>query len=115
MKTIEAHNLPEGEEVYLKKDWTGWRVVEPIVHPTTKKFIWKNLFSKKGFLFLIVFIIIGLSFYSDVQRFMKQYNEVLENPCPYCSDCHAYATQMCGLIKIEPTSRLNVSILNLTT
>ena len=29
-KFIEAQDLPEGEKVYLRKDFLGWRIIKPI-------------------------------------------------------------------------------------
>ena len=86
MKIIKADELPLGEEVFLKKDWTGWRVVEPIIHPDTKKFLWKNFVSRKGLLFLAVIIILLLTFYRDVHAYMEIYNNILKDPCSYCYD-----------------------------
>lgn len=30
---IEASDLPEGEKIYLKKDYFGWRIVNPLRNP----------------------------------------------------------------------------------
>ena len=80
LKKIEIEN----EIVYLKKDWTGWRTVEPIIHPETKKFIWKNFLSKKGFLTLgyVIFLLLVLFFAFKEQ--LLNYKDVMENPCRYC-------------------------------
>jgi len=82
IKTIEIDN----ERIYLKKDWTGWRVVEPIIEPETRKFIWSNLFSKKGFLMLGILLIILGSLYLAFKEQLANYRYVLEHPCELCSN-----------------------------
>jgi len=79
-KRVEIDN----EKIYLKKDWTGWRVIEPITDPETKVFIWKNFLSKKSFLLLIVLLIIFLSLYLAFQEQYNNYKNVIENPCDFC-------------------------------
>lgn len=83
IKEVEIEN----ERVYLKKDWTGWRTVEPIIEPTTKKFIWKNFLSKKGFLTLGYIIILLLVLWLAFREQLANYHEVVSNPCKYCLDC----------------------------
>lgn len=84
---IEASNLPQEEKVYLKKDILGWRVVEPIINPETKKINWSGVFNKKGMVSLIfILVIIGL-LYFGFQEQIKNYKEVMNNPCKYCKDC----------------------------
>lgn len=87
MKIYKPEDLPENEEVWLKKDWFGWRVVEPVNHPETKKVIWKNLFNKKGFLMLgILLLLLGLG-YLGYHEQIDNYKKVMNDPCSYCSDC----------------------------
>ena len=56
-KIIEAGDLPEGERVYLKKDFLGWRVVEPI-KDENGKLIWTRLiFGSKKNIIITLFLI----------------------------------------------------------
>jgi len=74
------------EEIFLKKDFLGWHVCEPIQHPETKKFMWKNFLSKKGFVMLaIILLIVGL-FYLGYKEAISNYRDVMKNPCKYCTD-----------------------------
>jgi len=86
---IEAKDLPEDEKIYLKKDYCGWRVVEPIRDPETNKINWFNLLvgGKKGLLFLLAIIIIAGLFYLGVTELLSAYKEIALNPCLYCEDC----------------------------
>jgi len=79
-KWIEASELPQGEKVYLKKDWFGWRVVEP----------WKNedgsinyfnllLGGKRNLFILFVILIIALSIYLASHEILTQYKWLAEN------------------------------------
>ena len=85
VKIIRAEELPSEEVVYLRKDFFGWRVVDPIVDPQTKKFLWKNFFNLKGFVvlgLLLLFLGIGyLAFHEQVNN----YYEIMHNACKYCS------------------------------
>ena len=98
---IEAEDLPENERVYLKKDFLGWRVVEPIRDPETKKINWFNLLvgGKKGLAWLVAIIIIAGLFYLGVTELIGAYKEVALNPCLYCSDCHAQTSAVIEAMK----------------
>ena len=86
---IESKDLPEDEKIYLKKDFLGWRVVEPIRDPETNKINWFNLLvgGKKGLLMLLALIIIAGLFYFGVGELIGAYKEIALNPCAYCNDC----------------------------
>ena len=64
-KIIEAGELPSEEKVYLKKDWLGWRVVEPW-KSDDGKISWFNfiLGGKRALLFLVIVLIIIFLNYS---------------------------------------------------
>ena len=85
---IEAHELPVEEKVYLKKDFIGWRVVEP----------WKNedgsinkfnllLGGKRNLLFLGFILLIMIFGYLAFHEGLSNYKNVIENPCAYCKTC----------------------------
>lgn len=93
LKTIEVDN----EKVYLKKDWLGWRVVEPVILVDEEgKFIkgswsWKNFLNKKGFISLAYLIFLLFVVYLAFKEQITNYNQVLSNPCAYCNSCQDYA------------------------
>lgn len=91
-KIIEAGNLPEYTKVYLVKGWTGWRTVDPIIDPETGKFNKKNFLNKKGFLTLIILLlIIGIGYLAFNEQ-IENYKMVINNPCEFCVDCYLSKT-----------------------
>jgi hypothetical protein len=83
---IEASGIPEGEKVYLKKDFLGWRVVEPIRNPETGKFsLFRFIFGGKrsAIMLSIILIILGL-FYFGFHEQLNNAKLIMENPCLYC-------------------------------
>ena len=90
MKTIEAGNLPEGEKVYLKKDFLGWRVVNPIRNEDGSM-NWFNLIfgSKSNLLFLVILLIFGVALYFGINELIGAYKDVAANPCAFCEDCYS--------------------------
>ena len=89
MKIIESSELPIGEKVYLKKDWLGWRVVQPWKDPETGKINWFNFLvgGKKGLFFLITVLVITLLLYVGINELIKNYKFIVDNLCTYCSEC----------------------------
>ena len=106
---IEKINL-DGDEIFLKKSFLGWAVIEPLFHPETKKFIWKNFLSLKGFIVLgFILLLLGFS-YLAVREQIDNYNIVMSNPCPFCEDCQKYAESMISNLKVVTDSqKLNIS------
>jgi len=86
-KIISVNEIPRGEKIYAKKDFLGWRIVEPIRDPETKEFIWKNFLSKKGFIMLFILLLIFAFTYLAFQEGINNYREVMKNPCKFCIDC----------------------------
>ena len=80
--------MPSEENIYLKKDFLGWRVVEPIKDPQTGKIIVKNIFNKKGFALLFFLLLILGSCYLAYKEQINNYRTVISNPCSLCSDCN---------------------------
>ena len=79
---IEAGQLPEAEKVYLKKDFLGWRVVEP----PTKWFHW-IIGSKRNIALLIFILLLSSMFYLGIKQMTSECKKLAENPCNYCIDC----------------------------
>ena len=108
-KFIEAANLPESEKVYLKKDFMGWHVVEPI--KLDGKIVWKNVFNKKGFVSLIfILAVLGLVYLAYHEQIVN-YKTIMDNPCPYCKDCQAQVRQMVSDLK---NNKIDFGTINLT-
>ena len=85
-KIYEASEIPENEKIYLKKDFLGWRIVNPIKNDNGKINMINLLFGGwRNFLFLFVILLFISGFIyvydHDTQELMK----VAENPCLYCS------------------------------
>lgn len=93
-RIIETSQLPLGEKVYLKKDFLGWRVVEPVIDPETKKFVWKNFFSKKGFFNLLVIILILATLWLAFKEQIANYQAVMQNPDLFCKQYTQSITNM---------------------
>ena len=88
-KIIESSQIPVDEKVYLKKDFLGWRVVEPILDEN-KNIIWANVFSKRGMMALfIILIVLGFGWLAFEEQ-IDNYNSVMKEPCKYCKDCMSY-------------------------
>lgn len=111
---IEASQLPEGAKVYLKKDWTGWRVVEPIFGEDDK-LKWKRIIfgTTKERLFLAFILLIALLGYLAFQEQINNSYEILSNPCAYCVSCQDHTRQILiateGKKRFEPF-KLNFSV-----
>lgn len=116
-KIIESQDLPEGTKVYLKKDWTGWRVVEPI-KDQNGKFLWKRIFlgTTKERVFLGFIALIVLLGYLAVDEQIDNYKRVMDNPCAYCNSCQEQTRSVIDNMRIGEARRyspeINLSILN---
>lgn len=84
-KWIEAKELPENEKVYLKKDFFGWRVVDPYL--PGDGWLKAILGGKRNQLFCGIIIILALLFYLGVNELVDNYKAVAQNPCQYCTSC----------------------------
>lgn len=84
LKYIEAQDLPEGEKVYLRRDWLGWKQVYPVKQDG--KFNYMNLLfgGKRNLIFLILLIILVSLIYLGVQELNSGLKEIAEDPCSYC-------------------------------
>jgi len=92
---IEASELPESEKVYLKKDFLGWRVIEP----------WKNengstnwfvilTGGKRNLLILIFILLIVAGFYFGVHQLIESYQAIASSPCDFCNTCKQLGTSI---------------------
>jgi hypothetical protein len=99
---IEASELPEGEKVYLKRDFLGWRTVEPWKNDdgTINKF---NLLlgGKRNLFVLVIILIVALSIYLAAHETLVNYNAMSEELSYYYASC-------------QPPSNLGHVGLNLT-
>ena len=113
MATIEASEIPMGEEVYLKKDWFGWRVVHPIKNKDGS-FNWFNILcgSKSNLVFLVILLLVGLGLYIGINELLSNYKLIAQDPCSFCSDCHEQCRLVIDKMNVIPT--MNIPKLNLT-
>lgn len=97
-KIIEASELPNGEKVYLKKSWLGWRVVEPWKDMETEKINWINFLglNKSNLIFLAFITILAIGFYLGVNELINSYKFIADNPCKFCEDCFAARNTIIG-------------------
>ena len=87
---IESSQIPADEKVYLKKDFMGWRVVEPVIDPETKNILWGNVFSARGMITLaIILFILGVGYFAFEEQ-VTNYKSLTQNPCLYCKDCNSF-------------------------
>ena len=88
-KIFKADELPNDEDVYLRKDMFGWRVVNPIKNDDGT-FNWKNVWlgNRKVIIFTIIWILImGFIFYG-VNEMISSCKDMADNPCKYFKiDC----------------------------
>ena len=116
-KIIEAGDLPNDEKVYLKKDFLGWRVVEPIKKDinepySVKNTNWFNLLfgGKKNLLMLIILAIVAIMLYNGVMELNQAYKQVADNPCSFCTDCQKHTTEVLNAYgKTTPKLSINYS------
>ena len=101
-KIIRAEDLPEGENVYLRKDFLGWRVVEPLKNENGK-INWFNTLvgGKKGIAFLIVILILSGAFYLGVSELISNYKQVADHPCNFCKTCQTYVTDTIANLNLQ--------------
>ena len=96
---IEASQLPESEKVYLKKDFIGYRVVEPFLNENNEPMFFtelkgkhlnkRNLMvlafgGKRGLYFLIIVLFLTGLLYLGITELIENYKKVAESPCEYC-------------------------------
>jgi len=78
----------EGNEIHMKQDSFGYRVVHPIKNKDGS-INWINFFfgGKRNLLILSVYILIAVLFYFGVAELIDQYKIIANNPCDFCPDC----------------------------
>lgn len=93
-KIIEASQLPEKDELFLKKDMFGWRVVNPIkdkdgvINPINLLFGgYRNLVMLV--IILCIAMLVLFSYNHDVTNIEAHYKEISENPIAFCQNFHA--------------------------
>jgi len=90
-KIIEAAQLTLEDKVYLKKDYFGWRVVQPIKNDDGS-YNWLNLLvggARNGLFLLGILLILGFlmwSHYHDIQAIQDNYGKIATNPLGWCRD-----------------------------
>lgn len=64
----------DGERIYLRKDFLGWRVI----HPDKK-----ILGGKRNLLLLLLILAITITFFIAYYELSSQFNDMITNPCSY--------------------------------
>lgn len=98
-RVITAEQLPRDEEIYFKKDWAGYRIVHPIKNKDGS-INWINFLcgGKRNAVFMLVVILLIFTAMFAYAQDIKQYKEVVENPCAYCSTAvHNFQSSNAGL------------------
>lgn len=109
-KIFKAKDLPDGEEVYLKKSFDGWRVVHPWKKDLDKPVVedkgeeavpkihldnihCKNFFCGGSYWNLVKVIILVLfilgsvwAYYQDVIVVTDAINNIMEDPYQWCAE-----------------------------
>ncbi len=87
MDIIKAEDLPLKERVYLKKDFMGWRVVEPYKNEDGT-INWFNfvLGGKRGIVWLTIILLITGMLYLGINQLISNYKVIANEPCKYCAD-----------------------------
>lgn len=88
-KIVKAEDLPDNENIYLKKDFMGWRLVNPIKNPdmtTNWKALlignWRNLIT---YIVILLIITMTIGAYShDINKVKELSKGCLDNPVAYC-------------------------------
>ena len=113
-KIINAENLPKGERVYLKKDYFGWRTVEPWKNPNTGKINWFNFITggKKNLAILILILVILGFGYLGYQEQINNFKAVMDNPCSFCFDCQEQTRQVLMRVGYDYPKDFNISKIN---
>lgn len=107
-KIYSIEEIPEGENIYLKKDFFGWRVVEPIKDPKTGNVNKFNLITggKRSLAVNIIYIVIALLIYAGVNELIDGYKDVAANPCNYCKVAQALNEQVADSLRLSRTPNL---------
>ena len=86
MRTPPKKIEVDGESVYLKKDWTGYYVVEPFKREdgTTNWFAgWKKALMPMLFL-LILTSLFMLAYFYEVNQIRMEYGQIASHPLQFC-------------------------------
>lgn len=84
MEKIEV----KGEQIYLKKDILGWRIVHPVKNPDTGKINYPNLIfgGKRNLVMLIIILLLTLMISGGIKELISNYKDIAEKPCKYCNE-----------------------------
>ena len=109
----KAGELPEGENVYLKKDVFGWRVVSPWKNEDGT-INWFNLLTggKRNLFLLLFLLLLAGMFYLGVKELISNYQLVANNPCQFCTDCQLQTRQVIQGMRNIQLPKINLSSIN---
>lgn len=115
-KIIEVSELPEGEKIYMKKDFLGYRIVHPINDPETGKIIWINLLvggwrNLITLLVLVSFLIwIQWDMHNKLQEYVDKCDMAMKEPVQFCETIGFYD----AVNKIQEKNKLKINYSNFT-
>jgi hypothetical protein len=114
-KIIEASQLPEGDKVYLKKDFLGWRIVHPW-RDENYSINWINVLigGWRNLVTLIILVSFLLWIQYDTNNQISDYKDYCEtiskDPIKFCTDIGFYeAIQKLQNKSENPFSNFNLS------
>lgn len=100
----------DDEILYLKKDYFGWRIYQPIKNKDGS-YNWLNLIiggKKNAFALIIILLIMGFvmwSYHHDVSAIQNNYKNISADPIAWCKDVNlhpsAYRTSNINLTNIN--------------
>lgn len=76
-----------GESIYVKKDFLGWRVVEPTRDENGKLNLMHLIFGgKKNLIILVLLLAIAAFIYFGISDQLLQCKDIAAAPCNYCQE-----------------------------
>lgn len=112
-KIFEAGDLPEGEKIYLKKDFLGWRIVHPIRDESTKKINYFNLIfgGKRNLVILILILLASGILYLGLTERISNCKLVEESPCTFCESCFEQTRSVINSLNRNKYAPINFSLI----
>jgi len=132
MKRIFKHTeIGDDQTIYLRKDFLGWRVVDPILDTEGNaisnlkdllkikrdaKNIAKFVFGGKRVIFYMILGILGYTLvYLGIHDLIDAYKQVMSNPCAFCESCQNQCREVLNNVQVNSGRfKLNLTGLNIT-
>lgn len=97
-KIVRADELPLEDEVFLKKDVFGWRIVQPLKNPEGK-IVWVNVLfgGWRNLVMLVCVVSMILLFFAGHEELTREMRLVVESPCGFCNACYVSGDNVVSL------------------